>query len=585
MHVVATAGHVDHGKSTLIRALTGMEPDRWDEERRRGLTIDLGFAWTRLPSGREIAFVDVPGHERFVGNMLAGIGPVSAVMIVVAADEGWQPQSEEHLEAIDALEVRHGLLVVTRRDLADPAAAAAQARERLATTSLRSVETLSVSGVTGEGLDALRATLDRLVAALPAPDVEAPVRLWVDRAFTIRGRGTVVTGTLSAGTVAVGDELVLVPSGRRVRVRGLEALKAQRDRVGAVARVAVNLRGVGAGEVRRGHALLTPGRWLSTPAVDARLRGAAPSDLPAWLTFHIGSAAVPARLRPLGADTVRLTLARELPLRIGDRALLRDPGRHRVPAGVTVLDVHPPGLVRRGASRERARVLDSVTGVPDVADELRRRRLVRRSELVAMGVEPPADPVHGQWFADPAYWDDLKQRLTGLVSTHAQQNQLDPGVPLEVARRALALPELRLVEALVRPPLRVRNGKLYGPQAAPVLPAHAQQGIDAIRRDLAAAPFNAPDANRLAALGLTPRYLAAAAEAGALLRVADGVFLLPGADESAAGVLAGLDQPFTASEARQALGTSRRVAVPLLELLDARGYTRRLDEAGRRRVR
>ncbi|MGH3326764.1 MAG: selenocysteine-specific translation elongation factor, partial [Streptomycetales bacterium] len=294
MYVVATAGHVDHGKSTLIRALTGMEPDRWEEERRRGLTIDLGFAWTRLPSGGEIAFVDVPGHERFVGNMLAGIGPVSTVMIVVAADEGWQPQSEEHLEAIDALDVRHGLLVVTRRDLADPAAAAAQARERLATTSLRSVETLSVSGVTGEGVDALRAALDRLVTALPAPDIEAPVRLWVDRAFTIRGRGTVVTGTLSAGTVGVGDELVLMPSGRRARVRGVEALKARRERVDAVARVAVNLRGVGLGEVRRGHALLTPGRWLSTAVVDVRLRGASPADLPARLTFHIGSAAVPA---------------------------------------------------------------------------------------------------------------------------------------------------------------------------------------------------------------------------------------------------------------------------------------------------
>ncbi|MGH3329025.1 MAG: SelB C-terminal domain-containing protein, partial [Streptomycetales bacterium] len=262
-----------------------------------------------------------------------------------------------------------------------------------------------------------------------------------------------------------------------------------------------------------------------------------------------------------------------------------DPGRHRVPAGVMVLDVHPPGLVRRGASRERARVLESVTGVPDGADELRRRRLVRRSELVAMGVEPPVAPVHGQWFADPAYWDDLKQRLSGLVSTRAQENQLDPGVPLEVARRALALPELRLVEALVTPPLRIRHGKLYGPQAAPVLPPPVQQGIDAIRRDLAATPFNAPDANRLAALGLTPRHLAAATEAGALLRVTDGVFLLPGADEAAAGVLAGLGQPFTASEARQALGTSRRVVVPLLELLDARGYTRRLDETGRRRVR
>src|ERR1051326_4112834 len=175
MHVVATAGHVDHGKSTLVRALTGMEPDRWAEERRRGMTIDLGFAWTDLPAGpgpaaTTVAFVDVPGHERFVPNMLAGIGPVPAVMVVVAADEGWMPQSREHLEALDALNVRHGLLVVTRSDLMDPELARDEALEHLAATSLGGVPAVCVSGATGEGLDELRAALGALVAGLPAPD-------------------------------------------------------------------------------------------------------------------------------------------------------------------------------------------------------------------------------------------------------------------------------------------------------------------------------------------------------------------------------------------------------------------------------
>ncbi|HSK62140.1 MAG TPA: GTP-binding protein, partial [Actinomycetospora sp.] len=223
MRVVATAGHVDHGKSTLVRALTGMEPDRWAEERRRGMTIDLGFAWTTLPGLDEaVAFVDVPGHERFVTQMLAGVGPVPATMFVVAADSGWMPQSTEHLDALDALGVRNGLLVVTRSDLADPELARDEALEHLAESSLGRLPAVCVSGTTGLGLDELRSALVGLVAGLPAPDRDADVRLWVDRAFTVRGAGTVVTGTLGAGTVRVGDELAL--GDRSVVVRGMQAL-------------------------------------------------------------------------------------------------------------------------------------------------------------------------------------------------------------------------------------------------------------------------------------------------------------------------------------------------------------------------
>ena len=232
-HVVATAGHVDHGKSALVRALTGMEPDRWAEEQRRGLTIDLGFAWTRIGSAT-LAFVDVPGHERFVPNMLAGVGPVPAVMFVVAADGGWMPQSAEHLAAIDALGVRHGLLAVTRSDLADPGPATAQALERIAASSLGVVAAVPVSAVTGAGLDALRAALASLAARLPSPSPAAPVRLWVDRSFSIKGSGTVVTGTLPAGTVRTGQELLLTPSRQPVRVRAVESLGAPADTVTAV---------------------------------------------------------------------------------------------------------------------------------------------------------------------------------------------------------------------------------------------------------------------------------------------------------------------------------------------------------------
>ena len=230
MQVIATAGHVDHGKSALVRALTGMEPDRWAEEQRRGLTIDLGFAWMTLPGGERLAFVDVPGHERFVPNMLAGVGPVPAVLLVVAADGGWMPQSAEHLAAIDAIGIRHGLLAVTRCDLADPGPATRQALEHISGTSLGQVEAVPVSAVTGAGLPDLRAALARLAAALPVPDTAAPVRLWVDRSFSIRGSGTVVTGTLPAGTIRTGQELLLTPSMRAARIRGLESANSRPTR-------------------------------------------------------------------------------------------------------------------------------------------------------------------------------------------------------------------------------------------------------------------------------------------------------------------------------------------------------------------
>ncbi|MEV0593469.1 selenocysteine-specific translation elongation factor [Nonomuraea cavernae] len=582
MHVVATAGHVDHGKSTLVRALTGMEPDRLEEERRRGLTIELGYAWAALPSGRVLAFVDVPGHERFLGTMLAGVGPVPAVMFVVAADEGWMPQSEEHLVALEALGVRHGLLVVTRCDLRDPAAAMEQARVRLAAAGLAGVEALAVSGRTGQGVAELRKALDRLVAALPRPDPAAPVRLWVDRAFTVPGSGTVVTGTLPEGTISVGDRLEL--DGETVGVRSLESLKESLTSVSGVARVAVNLRGRGLPE--RGQALVTPGRWTYTDLVDVRISpaGAAEGELPGRLTAHLGSAAVVCESRPLGPRVLRLRLARPLPLHLGDVLLLRDPGRDRgevrVLAGASVLDVRPPALRRRGAARARAALLESAA--PDAASALRLHRLLRTSELLAMGVAPRegAEPVCGDWHADPAHWAELAERLAEVAGRHAAAHPLEPGMPVEAARHELGLPDRRLVVALVRPPLAVVEGRILS--RPPGLPAPVARAVERLGLELAASPFQAPEAGRLAELGLGIRELAAAVRAGRLLRVGEGVVLLPGADARAAELLRDLPQPFTVSQARQALGTSRRVAVPLLELLDRTGLTERVDGVHRR---
>ena len=612
MQVIATAGHVDHGKSALVRALTGTDPDRWAEEQRRGLTIDLGFAWMTLPSGERLAFVDVPGHERFVPNMLAGIGPVPAVLFVVAADEGWMPQSAEHLAALDALGVRHGLLAVTRADLADPGPAAAAATRQIAATSLGPVECVAVSAVTGDGMPALTAALDRLATGLPPADPGAPVRLWVDRAFSITGSGTVVTGTLPAGTIRAGDELVLTPSMRPVRIRAIQSLGEPAAAVTGVARAALNLRGVSQDSVARGMALVQAGRWTLTDVIDVRLcTGAGQQDagggLPPALTLHAGSARTLARVRPLGdGRIVRLTLSDPLPLHVGDRVLLRDPGavqRSRAApgagsapardkpavAGAVVLDVAAPPLTRRGSAAAAARQLASWPDQPTAGDLLGRHGLLRASTLVAMGVVQHPAPVCGEWLADPGRWAELAHCLAEALTAHAARAPLAPGLTLEAARAALRLPDRRLVEALAKPPLTISGGIVgvavaAGLPGAPALPVAVRSAVRVIRAELAAAPFAAPAAERLHRLGLDVRAIAAAERAGMLLRISDQIVLAPGGDEAAAGILATLPQPFTAAAARQALQTTRRVVIPLLEHLDRIGVTERLPD-DRRKVR
>ncbi|MEJ5945068.1 SelB C-terminal domain-containing protein [Pseudokineococcus basanitobsidens] len=662
MHVLATAGHVDHGKSALVRALTGREPDRWAEEQRRGLTLDLGFAWTDVADGaggsERVALVDVPGHERFVPTMLAGVGSVPAVLLVVAADGGWMPQSAEHLDALDALGVRSGLVVVTRADLVDDAAARATAddvAEHLAGTTLAGSPSVVVSARTGAGMDRLRAGVVRLVRSLPPTDAAAPVRVWLDRSFTVRGAGTVVTGTLPAGTLRTGDELEAVPpdgAGRRTRVRGLQSLEEPQPSVVGAARVALNLRGLAADDVPRGSALLAPGTARTAVEVDVVLTGAvrrraleaggtAPAGaerdaLSGEALLHVGAAQVTVRPRHLGRtdedgpEVVRLRLRTPLPLRVGDVALLRDPGRRAVVAGVRVLDVDPPALRRRGAARARAADLTraamlltdgivSPAPVPAAApipgraealvrDEVRRRGVVAAAALVGAG--HPAQVVqdllrrsgaHG-WLVDADHAADLRSRLDDLVVEQARLDPLSEGVPVEAARRRLGVPAVEVVRAVVGEAVEERDGRFVpvatrpgpaapqrsSPQQRPAsptdqLPAPVAAAVREVLADLRQQPFRAPEAHRLRDLGLGPRELGAAVRAGALLRVGD-VVLAPGALDDAAAALLDLPSPFTTSEARRAWGTTRRVALPLLEALDASGRTVRQPD-DRRRLR
>ena len=559
MYVVATAGHVDHGKSTLVERLTGMWPDRLAEEQRRGLTIDLGFAWTDI-DGRQIAFVDVPGHERFVANMLAGVGPAPAVVFVVAATEGWMPQSDEHLDALLALGVRDVLVVISKADLADPGAAIAQVAKRLPDAPV----------VLGTDVGAVRAELAALVDRLPEPDRSADVRLWVDRSFTVRGAGTVVTGTLAAGTIRVGDELE--HDGRRVIVRGLQSLQRDQTEVAAVARVAVNLRGVDRQRIGRGDTIRTPGAWVDTAEIDVALRTA--GELHRELVLHIGSAAVPVQVRPLGTAAARLRLARALPLRIGDVGLLRDPGEHRIASGIEVLHVRPPALRRRGAARQRAEELATGRAHSPVC--------ARANDLRAMGF-PVTGLRVGDWVVDEGWWAERRQQMMTVVAEWSARHDIAAGMPLETVRQEVGLPGAELVaELLDGTGLEVADGLIRQPGAR--LPPRVDAAVRTLEEWLAAEPFRAPEADELAELNLGPKELAAAIRDGRLTRIADGVVLGANAFGNAGETLKALDQPFTVAEAKRALGTTRRVAVPLLEELDRRRITCRAADGTRKMV-
>ena len=570
MHVFATAGHVDHGKSALVRALTGIEPDRWDEERRRGLTIDLGYAWTRLPRGRRSRSSTCRATSGSSATCWPALGPTSAVVFVVAADEGWRQQSSEHLAAVHALGISRGPLVVTRSDLADPGPALADGRSRIARTSLGDVEGVPVSALTGEGMPELLAALERLAAATPPPRTDGRVRLWVDRAFTIRGSGTVVTGTLGEGTIAVGDEVEL--AGRPARVRGLESMEQQHDRVGPVSRVAVNLRGVGVSEVARGDVLVTPGAWRLTAVVDVRVEpvggserlpgGASQQRLPSQLTLHVGTTAVQAHVRPLGADAVRLVLDRPLPLVAGDRAILRDPGAKRVVAGALVLDADPPELRRRGAARRWAEQLARATGTPDLAAEVGRRGAMRVDDAVALGIPlPPTHSdevaVHGPWLVATSALEGWSAALAQALHRRVAEQPLEPSLTAEAAVAVAGVPARALLPQVVHAAgLELVEGRVWVPGVRASLGA-AESGLRELEERLAATPFAAPEQPDLDAWGLGRAEVAAAVRAGRLMRLDDGVLLRPDAPARAMRVLAGLPQPFTLSEARQALERRR----------------------------
>lgn len=596
MFVLATAGHVDHGKSTLVQRLTGIDPDRWAEEKRRGLTIDLGFAWLTLADGAEVGIVDVPGHERFVANMLAGVGMVPAVLFVVDATEGWKPQTEEHLQILDLLEVRHAVVVLTKVDAVDRDVVLSrqdEVRGRVAGTTLAAAQIVPVSAKTGEGIDELLVAVTSMFASMP-PRKDGRMRMFIDRVFTIDGAGTVVTGTLAEGTLRVGDEVRLAPGSRTARVRAIQAHRASREALEPVARAAVNLAGLNPDEAARGDAIVAGDGWRMASTFDAYVRTVRAGSLVegrSGYTVHLGTSEVPASIRfgsgqgergsvePGGVAIARISLRDPLPVVALDRFIVRDTGRRRVVAGGVVLEPAPNLEV---AFADVVPVLEAraMATTPDemVAHMLQSDGVVDLDALLARtGTSslPSEAERLGPFAASAGAAAEVRERVRTAVELAHSREPLARGVGREPIRRDLGMAPVLFDAVLADPRTGVVAEGVSLRSATFEVALDAEQEIVAERviAEVADGELRPPDRVTLAAP--TP-LIDELVRRGRLVGVGPDLVFAPEAfDAAIARVRAALaDGPRTTSDLRQVLATSRKYAIPLLERFDADGVTR-----------
>ncbi len=605
-YVIGTAGHIDHGKSSLITALTGIDPDRLAEEKRRGMTIDLGFGHLRLPSGLEVGLVDVPGHARFIRNMLAGTHGLDAVVLVIAADEGVMPQTREHLEIIDLLDVRRGVVVLSKVDLVDAAWLALVRSEVLETiegTSLKGAPMIPFSAVSGQGKAELVAALDAVLDKAPSrPDLGRP-RLPIDRVFTMAGFGTVVTGTLVDGTLALGEELEVVPRGRMVRVRGLQQHNGKVETAPPGSRVAANLTGVQKDELARGDVLARPHTLTSTRRVDATLRvlASAPQSLRhgAELLLHTGTAEVGCRVTLLEADEipaggqgwVQLYLERPVAAAEHDRFILRIPSPPTTIAGGRLIDVTPrkhsrhDSVVRESLERRAAGEV--------LQEELRKYpRGVTVAALLKATMAPEADVAAlnarrvGEWVYDTRTWRLLADRATHELEAYHGAHPLRPGMAREELRSRLGVPPgsfPSVVQGLLQDGLVAeRDGSVALPGHRVEL--HAAGGTAAPLLELLGRQPLAPPSltDALKQTGASSEVVRALAQRGDIVRVGDDIAFTKEAYEAAVAMVRDIisnSGSITVAQLRDRMGASRRPVLALLEHLDAEHVTRRVGDS------
>ncbi len=615
MYVIGTAGHVDHGKSRLVRALTGIDPDRLAEEKTRGLTIDLGFAWLTLPSSREVSIVDVPGHERFIKNMLAGVGGIDLALLVVAADEGVMPQTREHLAILDLLEVTHGVVALTKRDLVDRDwldLVEAEVQETIARTSLSGSSIVRCSGETGDGLATLRTALDEALEHLPPKrDVGRP-RLPIDRAFTISGFGTVVTGTLIDGVLHVGDQVALVPGGIQARVRGLQNHGRNVDAAEPGTRTAVNLSGVSTSDLPRGTVLTTPDWLQPTTAIDVRLRVTPDAPRPikhnARVSFHCGAAEAQARIRlleqehlePDAAGWAQIRLEESIAVARGDFFIVR--ATDATIGGGRVVDSRARRHRRSDPATTAALELLLAGGADEtVLTHLQRMEpaplaeLGRRSELEARTLRDAVErqvanetivhlgdgPLHdASLLITSAGHAALVKRARSFVQAFVDDHPLRPGIPREELRSRLghsAKTYTALEQSFVRRgALVVRGGALDLPDRIVTLSQDQRETADRFLAALRNGGTQPP-----ASSTIEPELLSYMEARREIVRVAEGLYFDPVAHKAlTARITAMLAErgEITLAEVRDLLRTSRKYAQAILEDLDRRRITRRVGD-------
>lgn len=628
MRVVGTAGHVDHGKSTLIQALTGIDPDRLVEEKARGMTIDLGFAWLTLPSGQEVSIVDVPGHERFIHNMLAGVGGIDIALLVVAADEGVMPQTREHLDILDLLAIPSGVIVVTKADLVDEEwleLVTAEIEEAVAGTVMAGAPIVPVSSVTRAGLDDLIGLLDRLLQGERSRPSTGRARLPIDRVFTIAGFGTVVTGTLLDGELQVGQEVEIQPGGRRARIRGLQSHRRKVERATGGARVAVNLAGVATDELQRGEVVVTPGSLRATRLVDVKLRVLDDAPRPLVhnmpLTFHTGAAETTAKAALLDRQEIepgqeawaQLRLSADVALAKGDLFIVRAPSPSATLGGGTVVEPHPRRHRRNQPMvLERLAVLERGSPEEIVLEQLRLREpsdfqtlagrvglsadeartvvggLIESGDVVVLDKAEAGQRriVPTMLLASRAGWERLAGAVRAQVGAYHQGLPLRRGIPKEELRTRVGLDGRTFTRVLDR--LLSEEGiREVGPLLA--LPTHEVRLTDAMQArtgrllaELRHAGASPPGRQELEArYGVSTEETHALLERGELVEIApDMIYAADVLERISQGIVAAIEEQGRISVAgvRDLTGTSRKYSLALLAYLDERRVTRRVGD-------
>jgi selenocysteine-specific elongation factor len=610
MFVIGTAGHIDHGKSVLIQALTGIDPDRLPEEKERGMTIDLGFAWMKLPSGQEVGIVDVPGHERFVKNMLAGVGGIDLALLIVAADEGIMPQTREHLAILDLLDITKGIVVITKKDLVDEellSLVRLEVDELIKSTTLAEAPVVAVSAVIGEGISDLVSAIDRLlISAEPRKDIGRP-RLLIDRAFTIAGSGTVVTGTLVDGSLSVGQEVEVVPSGLVARLRGLQTHKARIDVAKPGSRVAANLAGVSVSQLERGDVLTSPGWLVPTARVDVRLRML--SGLKHALrhgttvSFFSGTAEVMAKVHLLEKEKLdsgdiswaQLALAKPAALVKGDHFIIRSPmdtlgGGHIVNSHAPRHRRFRPAIIQALKVRGEGTIEDVIVATLEVKQPLELERLIVQCGLAADEALVVVDKLigkgkvvavgqgkHGLLFTSSG-WKRLAKKAEAAVENYHRKFPTRSGMPKgELGNKLGLLPNSPVLQRLFEDGILVEGGAAVHLPAYRIQLSQQQQAkIDIFLNALNKNPYSPPGD-----ITLEPDLLNLLLEQQRVVKVSEGVVFSASAYNEMVGKVsahAKAKGKVTLAEVRDMLGTSRKYAQALLEYMDEKKLTRRIGD-------